>query len=333
MFARAAGSASASRSSAALALVVLVGWSGTRASAQEGQTSDPKQRAEVHGVQMAYVEAGQGDPIVFLHGNPTSSYLWRNVIPHLEPLGRCIAPDLIGMGDSAKLEPRGEGGRDGRYRYVEHRRYLDALLAELGVEREVTFVVHDWGATLGFDWARRHPERVRAIAYMEAVVRPGSWEETAFVPWLVFRSMRGFAGELLVLRWNLFVEQLLPRLVIRELSEAEMAAYRAPYLEPGESRRPTLTWPRELPFDGEPEDTYEIVKANADWLRTSDVPKLLVRGEPGALISGATLDFVRQFSNQTEIAVPGLHYLQEDSPDEIGSGIARWLTDLRQHAR
>ena len=310
--------------------LVLVPWAVAAQEPPSAELRYPKQRAQVLGVSMAYVEAGRGDPIVFLHGNPTSSYLWRNVIPHLEGHGRCIAPDLIGMGDSEKLEPAGEDGDDGRYRYVEHRKYLYALLESLGVERNVTLVIHDWGSALGFEWAMRHPERIRGIAYMEAIVRPPSFDQVAFVPGLMFRAMRSFLGEFLILRHNFFVERILPRAVLRELSEAEMAAYRAPYLEPGESRRPTLTWPREVPFDGEPADVYEIVSRYSAWLPTTeDVPKLLVNADPGAILVGEAREYARSFPNQSEVTVKGSHFVQEDSPDAIGQAIARWLEGLK----
>jgi haloalkane dehalogenase len=281
-----------------------------------------KQRRRVHGRELAYVEVGAGDPIVLLHGNPTSSYLWRNVLPHLQPLGRCIAPDLIGMGDSDKLP---EGG-PGAYRFVEHRRYLDALLEALQAHERVTLVVHDWGSALGFDWANRHREAVKGIAYMEAIVQPQSWDtvESGFRP--VLQALRSEAGAAMILQDNYFVERLLPQAVLRTLAVEEMAAYRRPFAEPGEGRRPTLTWPREIPIEGEPADVTAIVAAYADWLATSGVPKLFVKGEPGALLaSGANLDFVRSWPAQAEVTVAGIHFLQEDAPDEIGRAIAGWM--------
>jgi haloalkane dehalogenase len=284
-----------------------------------------KQRRQVLGRQMAYVEVGEGDPIVLLHGNPTSSYLWRNVLPHLQPRGRCLAPDLIGMGDSDKLPESGPGA----YRFVAHRRYLDALLDALGVHERVTLVVHDWGSALGFDWANRHRAAVKGIAYMEAIVRPVTWDEfpEAYRP--DFRALRSETGEAMILRDNLFVERVLPAGVLRPLSAAEMAEYRRPFAEPGEGRRPTLTWPREIPIEGAPADVAAIAAAYADWLATSDVPKLFVKGEPGALLaSGANRDFVRGWPAQTEVTVAGIHFLQEDAPDEIGRAIADWMGAL-----
>ncbi len=283
-----------------------------------------KRTAEVLGRTMSYVEVGSGDPIVFLHGNPTSSYLWRNVIPHCEGLGRCLAPDLIGMGDSDKLEPSGPD----RYRFVEHRSYLDALLESLGVEQNVTLVVHDWGSALGFDWANRHRDAVRGIAYMEAIVRPVSWDDWPEAARGVFQAFRSPAGEAMVLENNVFVERVLPGSIQRKLSDAEMEVYRRPFREPGEGRRPTLTWPREIPIDGEPADVVEIAASYADWLASSDVPKLFVNAEPGAILIGEQREFCRSWPNQTEVTVRGIHFVQEDSPDEIGSALAHWIGGL-----
>jgi haloalkane dehalogenase len=283
-----------------------------------------KQTARVLGRRMAWVEAGRGEPIVFLHGNPTSSYLWRNVMPHLEDQGRCIAPDLIGMGDSEKIEPSGPGS----YRFVEHRTYLDALLAQLGVARDVTFVVHDWGSALGFDWANRHRDAVRGIAYMEAIVRPLTWAEWPEAARDVFRGFRSEAGEQMVLEQNVFVERVLPGSVLRKLGPDEMAVYRRPFAEPGEGRRPTLTWPREIPIDGEPADVVEIVQSYADWLAQSPVPKLFVNAEPGAILVGAQRESCRSWPAQEEVTVKGVHFVQEDSPDEIGRAVAAWRRRL-----
>jgi haloalkane dehalogenase len=283
-----------------------------------------KQYADVLGRRMAYVDEGEGDPIVLLHGNPTSSYLWRRVLPHLTDRGRCIAPDLIGMGDSEKLP--GEG--DDRYRFVEHRRHLDALLEQLGVDRDVTLVVHDWGSGLGFDWANRHREAIRGIAYMEAIVRPVSWDDWPEGARKIFQAMRSEAGESIVLEKNVFVERILPSSILRDLSEAEHDVYRAPYTTPGEDRRPTLTWPREIPIDGEPADVHAIVADYADWLSTSDVPKLFVDADPGSILVGAQREFCRAWPNQTEVTVPGIHFVQEDSGDAIGRAVADWLGGL-----
>jgi haloalkane dehalogenase len=285
-----------------------------------------KQRRKVLGREMAYVEAGHGDPIVLLHGNPTSSYLWRNVIPHLEPLGRCIAPDLMGMGDSDKLPDSGPSS----YRFVDQRRYLDALLEALDVRERVTLVVHDWGSGLGFDWANRHRDAVEGIAYMEAIVGPQGWDHWDIMKMRPFlEALRSDAGEAMVLQDNFFIEKILPGAILRTLSADEMAEYRRPFLEPGEGRRPTLTFPREIPIEGNPADVTEIVSAYGAWLATSNVPKLFVKAEPGALLAGgANLATARSWPAQTEVTVKGIHFVQEDSPNEIGRAIAKWMAAL-----
>jgi haloalkane dehalogenase len=283
-----------------------------------------KKFAEVNGRRMAYVEAGDpdGDPIVFLHGNPTSSYLWRNVIPYAERFGRCIAPDLIGMGDSEKLP---DSGPD-RYRFVEHREYLHALLAQLDVTHNVTLVIHDWGSALGFDWANRNRAAVKGIAYMEAIVKSRSWDDFPERARPAFEGFRSPAGEKMVLEENFFVERMLPGSILRDLTDEEMAEYRRPFLAPGESRRPTLTWPRQIPIDGEPADVTAIVDAFAAWIATAEFPKLFINAEPGAILGeGESRDFCRTWANQTEVTVKGSHFIQEDSPDEIGRALADWL--------
>lgn len=275
----------------------------------------------VDGLRMACVDVGAGDPIVFLHGNPTSSYLWRNVIPHVADLGRCIAPDLIGFGDSDKLPDAGPGS----YRLVENRHYLDGLFEQLDLGDRITFVLHDWGSGLGFDWARRHPDRVAAIAYMEANVAPRSWAQLSPQGREIFELLRTPAGERLALEENFFIERGLPGGVIRRLTEEEHAEYRRPFIEPGEGRRPTLTWPREIPFDGDPSDVHEIVAEYSEWLASSPIPKLLINVSDGDTLVGELLDVARTWPNQTEIDVVGRHFAQEDSPDEIGRGIAAWI--------
>jgi haloalkane dehalogenase len=287
-------------------------------------TEPAKQFVKAKGKRMAYVEAGSGDPIVFLHGNPTSSYLWRNIMPHLESQGRCLAPDLIGMGDSDKLENSGPE----RYRFVEHREYLDGALEALGVTGNVTLVVHDWGSGLGFDWARRHPERVKAIAYMEAVVCPMEWDEFNQQARGVFEGFRSEQGEAMILDKNIFVERVLPGSVIRGLTEAEMTVYRRPFAEPGEGRRPTLTWPRQIPLGGEPADVVAIAKDYSAWMAGSPLPKLFINAEPGAILIGPQREFCRSWPNQQEVTVKGAHFIQEDSPHEIGAAISSWLAAL-----
>jgi haloalkane dehalogenase len=283
-----------------------------------------KSRVDVLDRKMAYVDVGQGPPIVFLHGNPTSSFLWRNVWPHCQDLGRCLAPDLIGMGDSDKLP---DSGPD-RYTFVEHRRYLDAWFDRLGLTSEVTLVVHDWGSALGFDWARRHPDAVRGIAYMEAIVAPLGWDNLPAAVTDLFRALRSPAGEAMVLDDNVFVEAVLPGAILRPLDDDEMAEYRRPFAEPGEGRRPTLTWPRQIPIDGEPADVTDIVTAYGEWLAASPVPKLFVDADPGAILTGAARERCRTFPHQDEVTVRGVHFVQEDSPDEIGTALADWYHEL-----
>jgi haloalkane dehalogenase len=282
----------------------------------------PRRRMKTLDTEMAYVDVGAGDPVVFLHGNPTSSYLWRNVIPHVEALGRCLAPDLVGMGDSGRAPA-------GSYRFVDHARYLDAWFDAIVPARPLTLVVHDWGSALGFDWARRHPERVRGLAYMEALVRPVTWAEWPEPARKVFQAMRSPGGEEMVLQKNVFVDRILPASVLRGLTEAEMMVYRRPYLEPGESRRPTLTWPRQIPIDGEPADVVAIVDAYANWLAAAaELPKLFINADPGVILTGPQREFCRRWPNQQEVTVRGSHFLQEDSPDEIGEAVAAFVGRL-----
>ena len=289
-----------------------------------GGDAYPRHRVRVLDTEMAYVDTGRGaaaDPtatVVFLHGNPTSSYLWRHVIPHVEGVARCLAPDLVGMGQSGKAP-------GGRYRFVDHARYLDAWFEAVGVQRDAILVVHDWGSALGFHWAQRHPERVRGLVYMEAIVRPLTWAEWPENARKIFQGMRSPAGEDLVLEKNVFVERILPASVMRKLSDEEMDVYRAPYREPGESRRPTLQWPREIPVDGEPADVMGIVDGYGAWLRQSSVPKLFVNADPGSILVGAQRDFCRSWPNQEEVTVRGLHFIQEDAPREIGDAVRAFV--------
>ncbi len=280
-----------------------------------------KKYLDVNGKRMAYVELGDGDPIVFQHGNPTSSYLWRNIMPQLADLGRCIAVDLIGMGNSEKLDNPGPES----YRYAEHREYLFAAWDQLGVNGNVTLVVHDWGSALGFEWAMNNPEKLKGIVYMEAIVRSLTWDEWPESIQPLFRGFRSDAGESMVLEKNIFVERVLPGSVLRGLSEEEMAVYRRPFENAGEDRRPTLTWPRQIPLAGEPADVSAVVDAYGQWLSQSDEPKLFINAEPGAILTGAQRDFCRDFPNQTEVTVAGSHFIQEDSPDEIAAAIRNWL--------
>jgi len=285
--------------------------------------TDPYERRRVAVIdsEMAYVDAGAGDPMVFLHGNPTSSYLWRNVIPHVEGVARCLAPDLVGMGESGKSP-------SGSYHFVDHARYLDAWFDALGLTANVTLVGHDWGSALAFYWAHRHPDWVKGIAYMEAVVQPVTWKEWPEAARAIFQALRSPAGEEMILAKNVFVERILPGSVLRPLRDEEMTVYRRPYLEPGESRRPTLTWPREIPVEGEPVDVVEIVARYGEWLSASDVPKLFINAEPGAILIGRQREFCRSWPNQREVTVKGVHFIQEDSPREIGRAIAEWYVSL-----
>jgi haloalkane dehalogenase len=288
----------------------------------EISATDPyeRKRVAVLDSEMAYVETGSGDPIVFLHGNPTSSYLWRNVIPHCEGLGRCLAPDLIGMGDSGK-NPAGS------YRFADHARYLDAWFEAVGVENAV-FVVHDWGGALGFRWAARNPSKVRGLVYMETIVTPVTWDDWPENAKAIFQAMRSEAGEDLVLEKNIFVERILPGAILRGLTEEEHAHYRAPFAEPGEVRQPTLTWPRQIPIEGEPGDVAEIVETSGQWLASSDVPKLFVNAEPGSILTGRAREVCRAWPNQREVSVKGAHFVQEDSPHEIGEAVAEFVKGL-----
>jgi haloalkane dehalogenase len=290
-------------------------------SAINPKDSHPRRRVAVLDTEMSYVDTGQGDPIVFLHGNPTSSYLWRNIIPYLSPYGRCLAPDLVGMGQSGKSPGQA-------YRFVDHARYLDAWFEALNLTSHVTLVVHDWGSALGFHRATRYPEQIKAIAYMEALALPLRWEDFGEAG-DIFRGLRSPKGEQMVLDGNIFVEGVLPRSVLRKLSDEEMAVYRAPFLA-REARLPTLVWPRQIPIDGEPADVTTFAESYGRAMSQSEMPKLLVVGDPGAIMRGRTLAFCRTWKNQTEVTVKGLHFLQEDSPDEIGRALREFAESLRQ---
>ena len=284
---------------------------------------------EVNGKRMAYVDEGQGDAIVFQHGNPSSSYLWRNVMPHLEGLGRLVACDLIGMGASEKLDNPGAAS----YHYHQNRHYLFALWDALDLGDRVTLVLHDWGGALGFDWANQHRQRVAGIAHMETVSVPMEWSDFPHEVAQLFRAFRSPEGESMVLRDNMFVENVLPSIVLRDLSDEEMEHYVAPFRNPGEDRRPTLSWPRDVPLAGEPADVVAVLQEFLPWVASRHVPKLFIRADPGVIQrEGRVLDIVRGWENQTEVAVPGAHFLQEDSPDEIGEAIASFVCALRAKA-
>ena len=284
-----------------------------------------KSFAMVEGKRMAYIEYGTGDAIVFQHGNPMSSYLWRNIMPHCEGLGRLIACDLIGMGDSDKLENSGPN----RYTYAEHHDYLFALWDQLNLGDKIIMVLHDWGSALGFDWACRNPDRVKGIAYMEAIVTPLTWADWPETARRVFQGFRSESGEEMVLQKNVFVERVLPNSIIRKLSDEEMDVYRKPFAGAGEARRPTLTWPRMIPIEGEPADMVKVVELYAAWLAQADLPKLFINGDPGSILVGRQRELCRAWPNQIEVTVKGRHFLQEDSPDEIGQSIAEFVRRIR----
>ena len=283
-----------------------------------------KQKISINNKNIAYVESGSGEPIIFLHGNPTSSYLWRNITPHLESQGRCICIDLIGMGDSDKLDNPDENS----YQFEEHYHYVNAAIESLTNGENTTFVIHDWGSALGFNWCYHNPDSVKGIAYMEAIVKEMTWEDWGDEAKGIFQGFRSDAGESLVLEKNYFVERVLPGSIIRRLRDEEIEEYRRPFLNPGEDRRPTLSWPREIPIEGQPANVCEIVNQYAEWMQTNDIPKLFINAEPGAITTGRIRDFCRSWKNQTEVTVKGIHFIQEDSPDDIGKAISTWYKNI-----
>ena len=283
-----------------------------------------KQKISINNKNIAYVESGSGDPIIFLHGNPTSSYLWRNITPHLESQGRCICIDLIGMGDSDKLDNPDENS----YQFEEHYHYVNAAIESLTNGENSTFVIHDWGSALGFNWCYHNPDSVKGIAYMEAIVKEMTWEDWRDEAKGIFQGFRSDAGESLVLEKNYFVERVLPGSIIRRLSDEEIEEYRRPFINPGEDRRPTLSWPREIPIEGQPANVCEIVNQYAEWMQTNDIPKLFINAEPGAITTGRIRDYCRSWKNQTEVTVKGVHFIQEDSPDDIGKAISTWYKNI-----
>ena len=284
-----------------------------------------KKKININNKTMSYIDEGEGDAIVFQHGNPTSSYLWRNVMPHLEGQGRLIACDLIGMGDSEKLTNSGPNS----YNYFEQRDFLFALLEKLNIGNKVVFVIHDWGSALGFDWSFQNQERVQGIAYMEGMVKPVTWAEWPENATKVFQGFRSEAGESMVLDKNIFVEKVLPSSIMRELSDEELNEYRRPFLNAGEDRRPTLSWPRQIPIEGEPQEVVEVVENYSNWLSSSDLPKLFINADPGSILTGKQREFCRSWPNQEEVTVKGTHFIQEDSPDEIGKAVSNFVSKLR----
>ena len=283
-------------------------------------------KINVNGKRIAYDRTGQGSPIVFLHGNPTSSYLWRNIVPHLESVASCYVFDLIGMGDSDKLDKSGPDS----YGFEEHFEYLDKAINEVVTADKITLVLHDWGSALGFHWAFKNQDRVNGIAYMEGIVKELKWEEWNEQSRGLFQAMRSDAGEELILEKNIFIEKILTGSIIRDLSHEEWEKYREPFNQPGEDRRPMLTWPRQIPIEGEPENVCKIVSEYSEWMSKNNMPKLFINAEPGAIIQGPVRDFCRSWNNQSEITVKGIHFIQEDSPNEIGSAIQEWYEKINK---
>ena len=282
-----------------------------------------KKNIKVLGKNMSYVEKGEGDPIIFQHGNPTSSYLWRNIIPYLENQGRCIAIDLIGMGDSDKLTDEGNN----TYSYHVQKKYFDACIEELEINKNITFVIHDWGSALGFNWAYENQQDIKGICYMEAIVQNITWDDWPKDAKSIFQGFRSDAGENLILKKNLFIEGILPNAIIRNLTEIEMGVYRRPFLEEID-RRPTLDWPRQIPINNEPEDVCKIVKDYSSWMSINEIPKLFINADPGSILTGKQREFCRKWKNQQELTVKGNHFIQEDSPKEIGESISNWYRNL-----
>ena len=283
-----------------------------------------KKKISIDGKEIAYHQQGSGEPIVFLHGNPTSSYLWRNITPYLHDQASCISMDLIGMGDSDKLDNPDTNS----YRFEEHFYYVEKAIKDLTNNEKITLVVHDWGSALGFHWSYKHPELIKGIAYMEAIVKEMTWDDWDKNAKSIFQGFRSDAGEDLVLEKNYFIEKVLPGSIIRTLDADEMNEYRRPFLSSGEDRRPTLSWPREIPIEGQPRNVCQIVNEYAEWMKTNNIPKLFINAEPGAITTGKIRDFCRSWKNQTEVTVKGIHFIQEDSPDEIGKALSKWYKEL-----
>ena len=283
-----------------------------------------KKKISIDGKEIAYHQQGSGEPIVFLHGNPTSSYLWRNITPYLHDQASCISMDLIGMGDSDKLDNPDTNS----YRFEEHFYYVEKAIKALTNNEKITLVVHDWGSALGFHWSYKHPELIKGIAYMEAIVKEMTWDDWDKNAKSIFQGFRSDVGEDLVLEKNYFIEKVLPGSIIRTLDADEMNEYRRPFLSSGEDRRPTLSWPREIPIEGEPGNVCQIVNEYAQWMKTNNIPKLFINAEPGAITTGKIRDFCRSWKNQTEVTVKGIHFIQEDSPDEIGKALSKWYKEL-----
>lgn len=283
-----------------------------------------KKYAEINNKKMAYIDEGNGDTFLFLHGNPTSSYLWRNIAPHVEDMGRVVIPDLIGMGDSEKLDGIDNEG----YKYHGQYGYLTGLLENLDLGNDIHLIIHDWGSAMGFQFARENPDRVKSITYMEAIVMPLTWEQWPDAATKIFQLFRSDAGEELVLEKNFFVERILLADSATGYTDEEKAEYIRPFLEEGEDRRPTLTWPRQIPLDGEPNAVVEEVRKNAEFHKDSEIPKLFINANPGSILVGEQREFARTWKNQTEITVSGNHFIQEDSSEEIGTALRDFVKAL-----
>ena len=283
-----------------------------------------KKYAEINNKKMAYIDEGNGDTFLFLHGNPTSSYLWRNIAPHVEDMGRVVIPDLIGMGDSEKLDGVDNEG----YKYHGQYGYLTGLLENLDLGNDIHLIIHDWGSAMGFQFARENPDRVKSITYMEAIVMPLTWEQWPDAATKIFQLFRSEAGEELVLEKNFFVERILLADSATGYTDEEKAEYIRPFLEEGEDRRPTLTWPRQIPLDGEPNAVVEEVRKNAEFHKDSEIPKLFINANPGSILVGEQREFARTWKNQTEITVSGNHFIQEDSSEEIGTALRDFVKAL-----
>ena len=283
-----------------------------------------KKYIDVKGKKLAYIDQGKGDAIVFIHGNPASSYLWRNIAPNFIKSHRTIVPDLIGMGDSEKL-----GGVDNpEYSFNGHYNFLDEFLIKLNLGEKINLVIHDWGCGLGLKFARLHPEIISSITFMEGITVPLKWEQWPEAGTKIFKLFRSEVGEELILDKNIFVERILFADPITPMSDKTKEEYLRPFLNPGEDRRPTLTFPRNIPLDGEPNDTYVEINKNAEFHKNSNIPKLFINADPGFLLVGSQRDEVRNWNNLKEVTVKGNHFIQEDSPDEITAHIKDFINNL-----
>ena len=283
-----------------------------------------KNYKEILGKQMAYLDSGEGQSIVFLHGNPASSFLWRNITPAVKDLGRIIVPDLIGMGDSEKLE----GIDNPDYKYHGQYKYLSALLDSLDLGGEINLVIHDWGSAMGFQYARENPDRIKSITFMEAIVMPLTWDQWPENARNIFQLMRSEAGEEIVLEKNVFVERILLNDSANGFSDDEKAEYIRPFKNPGEDRRPTLTWPRQIPIDGSPKAVIDEVTKNGEFHKNSGIPKLFINADPGSILVGDQREFVRSWNNLKEVTVKGNHFIQEHSPKEIGDALKNFIESI-----